>query len=188
MAFNIGVLNNEVVKNIMNRRSYRAYKSAGIPGDVLEAIVNCGLNSPSARNRQAWHFTVIQDRELISELNRDAMAAFPEENRAKWGADYNMFYHAPVVVVYSGIRDDRYSLIDCSIAMQTMCLAAESFDVGSCMIGMVKALFDSEAGDKYVEKFNLSEGYWPQFACCFGYKGKEMKRPDRLPDRVHYIG
>jgi nitroreductase len=187
MAFHLGVMNNEVIKNIMNRRSHRVYKDVQIPRDILDVIVNCGLWSPSARNKQAWHFTVIQDRALIDEINADAVAAFPEENRAKWGDDYHMFFRAPTVIVISGIKDDRYSLIDCSIAMQTMCLAAESFDIGSCMIGMVKPLFDSEAGAKYIARFDLPEGYHPQFACCFGYKGGKMKTPERIEGKVNYI-
>jgi len=183
----IGFMNNEVIKNIYSRRSYRAYKPYQLPENVLNAIVDSGLNSPSARNRQAWHFTVIQNKQLIDDINADALAAFPEEQRARFKEDYHMFFNAPTIIVISGIKDDRYSLIDCSIAMQTMCLAAESLDIGSCMIGMVKPLFDSPNGEKYIQQFSLPEGYHPQFAVTFGYKSSEAKVPERLPDRVNYL-
>jgi len=182
----MGVMNNEVIKNICKRRSYRAYKPQQIPKDALDTILNCGLNSPSAKNKQAWFFTAIQDKQLIDELNTAAITAFGAD-KFKDRPDYHMFYNAPTVVVISGVKDDRYSLIDCSIAMQTMCLAAESIDIGSCMIGMVKPLFDSPAGEKFIEKFNLPEGYHPQFAVIFGYKGNAAKIPERLPNKVAYL-
>jgi len=187
MAFHMGVINNEVIKNIYKRRSYRSYKTQQITKDALDAIVDSGLNSPSARNKQAWFFTVIQNKQLIDEMNASVLAAFSEEQRGRFSDDFHVFYNAPTVIVISGIKDDRYSLIDCSIAMQTMCLAAESIDVGSCMIGMIKPLFDSPVGDKYTKQFNLPEGYHPQFAVIFGYKGGNAKVPDREPNKVSYI-
>jgi len=180
-------MTNEVIQNILNRRSYRAYQPQQLSQDMLDGIVNSGLNSPSARNRQAWHFTVIQNKQLIDEMNAEALAAIAEERGAQFKDGYHMFYNAPTVIIISGMKDDRYSLIDCSIAMQTMCLAAESLDVGSCMIGMVKPLFDRPEGEKYIAKFNLPEGFYPEFAVVFGYKGNEAKIPDRLPNKVNYI-
>ena len=180
-------MTNPVIKNIHNRRSYRAYQPQQLPQDVMDAIVNSGLNSPSARNRQAWHFTVIQNRRLIDEMNAEALKAVSKERGIQFKDDYHMFYNAPTIIVISGIKDDRYSLIDCSIAMQTMCLAAESLDIGSCMIGMVKNLFDSPEGEKYISQFNLPEGYHPEFAVTFGYKNSTPKVPDRLPNRVSHI-
>jgi len=182
----MGVMNNEVVKNIYKRRSYRAYKPQQIPKDALDTIINCGLNSPSAKNKQAWFFTAIQDKQLIEALEAAAMAAFGTE-RFKDVPDYRMFFQAPTIIVISGIKDDRYSLIDCSLSMQTMCLAAESLDIGSCMIGMVKPLFDSPEGEPFIKKFNLPEGYHPQFAVVFGYKGGQAACPERLPNKVNYL-
>jgi hypothetical protein len=52
---------------------------------------------------------------------------------------------------------------------------------------MVKPLFDSEAGEKYIKQFELPEGYHPQFAVCFGYKSGVPRVPERLPNRVNYI-
>jgi len=184
----MGVMNNEVIKNIYKRRSYRSYKPEQLPQAVLEAIINGGINSPSARNRQAWHFTVIQNKQMIDDMNESFLASLPDDQREKRISDnYHIFFKAPTVIVISGIKDDRYSLIDCSIAMQTICLAAESFDVGSCMIGMIKPTLDGPEGEKYIKHFNLPDGYHPQFAVTLGYKGSEARVPDRLPNKVTYV-
>jgi nitroreductase len=53
----------EVLQAISNRRSHRAYKKEQLAEDVLSAILKAGLEAPSARNRQPWHFSVVQDPE-----------------------------------------------------------------------------------------------------------------------------
>ena len=56
----------EVLRTISNRRSHRAYKTEQLPEDVLSAVLKAGLEAPSARNRQPWHFSVVQNAGLCS--------------------------------------------------------------------------------------------------------------------------
>ena len=55
----------EVLQAISDRRSHRVYKEDQLPEEVLSAILKAGLEAPSARNRQPWHFSVVQNAELI---------------------------------------------------------------------------------------------------------------------------
>ena len=55
----------DVLQAITNRRSHRVYKKDQLPEDVLSAILKAGLEAPSARNRQPWHYSVVQDAALI---------------------------------------------------------------------------------------------------------------------------
>ena len=59
----------EVLQAISNRRSHRVYKKDQLPEDVLAAILKAGLEAPSARNRQPWHFSVVQNEKLIQEVH-----------------------------------------------------------------------------------------------------------------------
>ena len=54
---------NEVMENILTRRSVRAFLEKEIPMEELEQIVKAGAYAPSAMNRQTWKFTVLTDRE-----------------------------------------------------------------------------------------------------------------------------
>lgn len=54
---------NEVMENILTRRSVRAFLKKEIPMEELEQIVKAGAYAPSAMNRQTWKFTVLTDRE-----------------------------------------------------------------------------------------------------------------------------
>ena len=42
-----------VVNNIMARRSIRKYKDQAVPRDILDKIIECGINAPNGMNAQS---------------------------------------------------------------------------------------------------------------------------------------
>ena len=87
---------NEVMKNILTRRSIRKFTNESIPADVLKAIVDAALHAPSANGRQTWNFTVISNQQMITRL---AQAVGAEIGNP----DYNM-YHPTVLIMPSNLR------------------------------------------------------------------------------------
>lgn len=45
---------NEIMKNILTRRSIRGFQEKEIPKEELEQIVQAGLYAPSGHNYQTW--------------------------------------------------------------------------------------------------------------------------------------
>ena len=45
-------MKNEVIENIMSRRSIRAYKDLPVEREVLNKIMECGINAPNGQNKQ----------------------------------------------------------------------------------------------------------------------------------------
>ncbi|MFP4497078.1 MAG: nitroreductase family protein [Vulcanimicrobiota bacterium] len=181
---------NNVIEAIFNRQSVRSYKDEQIKPGELELIVESGVQAATAKNRQPWHFTVIQNREFIDYMNlvnnrlmsRDDNETLSE--RARDG-NFHVFYHAPTVIVVSGQKDNYYSLVDCSAAAQNMMVAAESLGIGTCWIGLIRYFLSLE---EEVEKLKIPEGYEPFFAVCFGYKGENLNpKPVREKEVVSYI-
>jgi len=60
---------NETLALIASRRSHRAYKNRQITEEQLNALLKAAVESPSAVNRQPWHFSAVQKAELLDELN-----------------------------------------------------------------------------------------------------------------------
>jgi nitroreductase len=54
---------------IKSRRSTRSFLPEQIKEDELQAILEAGIYAPSATNQQPWHFTVIQNKDLIDWLS-----------------------------------------------------------------------------------------------------------------------
>ena len=65
---------NETLKIIKKRRSIRSFKDEQIKEEELQAVLEAGLYAPNAGD-QAWHFTVIQNKELLDRLNLAAKEA-----------------------------------------------------------------------------------------------------------------
>ena len=184
---------NETVKTIMERRSVRKYKPQQITEQELECILNCGLYAPSARNTQNWHFTVIQNADLISWMNDKIKENIPPEAAALYKErqggreDYSIFYGAPTLVLVSGEAGNAYTDSNCGYAVQNMCLAAQSLGVGSIVIGMASFLFSTPEADAYAKEFGVPDGYKPLYVVCFGYADMLPESPERLEGKVNYI-
>ena len=63
-----------VLQTISNRRSHRSYKEEQLSEENLSAILKAGLESPSARNRQPRHFSVVQEKSVVALLGSDALS------------------------------------------------------------------------------------------------------------------
>ncbi len=68
------MISNETLKIIKQRRSIRSFKDEQVKEEELQAIIEAGQYAPNAGN-EAWHFTVIQNKELLNRLNLAAKEA-----------------------------------------------------------------------------------------------------------------
>ena len=114
-------LMNEVVKNILERRSWRSYEDRQISDQELDTILQCGLWAPSAMNQQSWHFTVVQNKERIAELTKGCQKMMD--------TDRDPFYGAPTLVVVTAKADCIAPQQDGSLAIENMMLAASSLGI-----------------------------------------------------------
>lgn len=184
---------NEVIQNILNRRSVRVYSEDQITPEDLDLVIQSGLFSPSACNRQPWHFTVVQNREILNELNIESkkiMANGDNELFKKMGENekYDIFYNAPSVIIISGEKGALVPETDCAAATENMILAAESLNIGTCWVGLVTYSFKSEKAEEYTKKLEIPEGYEPYYAITLGYKKFPNPKPQpRRENTVNYV-
>jgi len=184
---------NEVIQNILNRRSVRVYSDEQIKQNDLDLILQAGQFAPSACNQQPWHFTVIQNKEIIDTLSLESkkeLLALENEYFKKMGENenYNIFYQAPTVIVVSGEKTSLVPETDCSAATENMMLAAESLNIGSCWIGLVTYLFKSERAEAFTKMLEIPEGHEPYYAITLGYKKFPNPKPQpRRENTVNYI-
>ncbi len=54
----------EITQAIRERKSIRGYKSDPIPKETLMEILTTAVRSPSSRNTQPWHITVVTGKAL----------------------------------------------------------------------------------------------------------------------------
>jgi nitroreductase len=113
----------DVFACVRTRVETREFKPDSVPEAVIHKILEAGRWSPSQRNRQPWHFIVIQQRDTLQQLG--AMAA---------SGPYLADAPLAIAVVTEGARAP---LIDGTRAISSMQLVAWEEGLGSCWIGSV---------------------------------------------------
>jgi nitroreductase len=113
----------EVFEAVQKRRSVRAYEPTPIPEDVMGRVLESARISPSAANRQPWHFILVTGPEKKKALSKGAFAKFIQE--------------APTIIVACGDEkaSGKWCIVDTAIATQTMVLTATAEGLGTCWIG-----------------------------------------------------
>jgi nitroreductase len=184
---------NETLKNIRNRRSTRAFLPEQLKEMETQAIIDAGIYAPSATNQQPWHFTVIQSKDMIDRLNIafKEIAGKSDNEYIRRFADnekFHVFYNAPTVVLVSGDENNKYSSVDCGAALENMLIAAESLEIGSCWIGLIAYLLNSEEGKEFIKELGIPQGFKQIHSAALGYKKiKITNAPKRKENTVNYI-
>lgn len=183
---------NETLKTIKQRRSIRSFKDEQIKEEELQAVLEAGLCAPSAAN-QAWHFTVIQNKELLDRLNREAKKAaalLGIEHLTELGSNehFNCLYGAPTLILVSGDEQQPSIQAECAAATQNLLLAAESIGLGACWIYFVIIAFFPSENVELLKELGIPEGYKPYQSVVLGYKNDTVVHvADRKPNLITYI-
>ncbi len=173
---------NETLKTILNRRSIRAYQPEQIKEPELQAILEAGRFAPSGMNTQPWHFSVIQQKELLEKINATVKEGLLKSGnpqfveRAK-NENFSIFYHAPTLIIVSADPKVATPQYDSAIAMGYMFLAAASLGVGSCWINAISMTFNAESGKAMANSLAIPDGYTIYSAGAFGYPAGEIPAP-----------
>lgn len=185
---------NETLRNIKNRRSYRILEPEQLRKNELEAVIDAGLYAPSAMNQQPWHFTVIQDKDVMKSIEADVKEYLLKSDNQHFqqmakDESFSMFHGAPTAILISGDKKAVMPEADCAAAAQNMLIAAESLGIGSCWIDTPVHLFKSSKGEQWSKRLGIPDGYKPIYGIALGYKPSAVE-PDALSRKenaVNYI-
>lgn len=164
----------ETLEAIYTRRSVRDFKNDPISEADLGDLLKAGMQAPSARNEQPWHFIVIDDPELLH--------AIPDFHPAA-----KMLLEAPLAILVCSDRKlevKRASwLADCSAATQNILLAAHAKGLGAVWLGIFP---DAERVKGMQELLGMPKDIRPVALVAVGYPASVPEPVDRFKtERVH---
>ena len=185
-------MRNETLNLISARRSHRAYEKTPLTQEQLDALLQAAVESPSAVNRQPWHFTVVRNQKLLNEMNaavwEQMMRRNPDRRSPRFAdADFHVFYHAPAVIFISGMPDHPYTPIDGGIAVENIALAAESMGLGSVILGMPRDAFAGDRADEFRRALQFPEGWDFVIAIAVGVPADDKEAHPVKPDRISFV-
>ncbi|MEK7448032.1 MAG: nitroreductase family protein [Planctomycetota bacterium] len=121
----------DIYETIKKRRSIRKYKPDPIPDDKFNRIMEAVRLAPSGKNGQPWRFVIVRDNRLKEELVQACKGQ-------------TFMAEAPVIIAACGSDAESYQkqggymtsmVIDVSIALDHLTLAATAEGLATCWIG-----------------------------------------------------
>lgn len=166
------------LKDLIERRSIRAYRPDQISEEELQKILEAGTYAPTGRGIQSPKIIVVQDPETRDYLSR--------LNAKYLGTDSDPFYGAPTVLVVLAAKDRPTCVEDGTLVLGNLMNAAHAVGVGSCWIHRAREVFDSEEGKKLLEKWGVEGDYIGVGHCVLGYAA-DRESPQAKPRKNDYI-
>lgn len=170
---------NEVIKNIMARRSIRKYEDRPVEKEILEEVVRAGTYAPSGMNKQSPIILVVTKKETRNHLSKI--------NAKIMNTDTDPFYGAPVVMVVLADKNNPTHVYDGSLVMENMMLAANSLGLGTCWIHRAKEMFETEEGKEILKEAGITGEYEGIANCIIGYPKEEGTLHERKENYIYKI-
>ncbi len=147
----------KVSEAIRRKRAIRDFTDEPLPDEVATAILKAGRRSQSSKNRQAWRFIAIRERDTLRQLSK--LGQFAGHLA---GAAMGVLILTPPPEKFYG------ALFDAGQAAAYMQLAATELGVGSCLA----TLYESE---KVSALLGIPEDWQALMAISFGYPAEKEK-------------
>lgn len=152
----------DTIKAIKQRRSIRTYLDKSIPKDLISNLISIANLAPSPMNYQNRHFIAIYDKELKKKIYKAACSqrhildapvvliavsekmTIDEQDYIKkctswgmslWGASPDDYKRNHKFMKNFNKWKKTWLIQDVDIALQTLIIAAQSMNIGSCWIG-----------------------------------------------------
>ena len=173
------MMDNEVLKALLERRSVRKYKPEQITDEELLTVLEAGTYAPTGMGYQDPWIVAVQNPEIIAQLVR--------MNAEVMGVTSNPYYDAPTIVLVFGSHPDKWrnAVQDGSLVLGNMMLAAHSIGLGSCWINREREMFDTPEGKELMKQLGVSTDLVGIGALSLGYPSAPA-RPAK-PRKENYI-
>ncbi len=164
----------DAIENLMTRRSVRAFSGRSVSEADLSVIVDAARYAPSGMNRQLWHFTVLKNKELMTEL--------AHRIADRLGRDYGYCFYAPdALILVSNQRANPHGEADCACALENIFLAAHALGIGSVWINQLKGICDEPEIRDILTRLRIPSDHVVWGMAALGYAEGEIRSADKRP-------
>lgn len=173
---------NEVIQNMITRRSIRSYKSDMIPKELINEVIKGGIYAPTGRGMQSPIIIAVTNKEI-----RDKLSKINAKIMGK-SEDFDPFYNAPVVLIVLADKSKPTYIYDGSLVMENLMLSAHSLGLGSCWIHRAKETFETIEGKEILSSLGITGDYEGIGNCIIGYSNESNREPQpRKNDYIYYL-
>ena len=198
---NLKLTREQAIQFLRSRRSVRFFKDKPLEKETLQQLIEVARYAPTGSNSQLVQYTVFTNKDKIHELAgltvewmKYIQKKFPNEPTAaympmiiaawKMGFD-SVLRGAPGLILASAPKEHRNGLVDVTIALTYLELAAVPMGLGTCWAGLLQGAMLS--WDPLKEAIGLPQGHVHHYPMMIGYaKPKYYRLPERKQPIIHY--
>lgn len=178
---------NETIQAMKKRASIRKFTDERLTAGQRQALIDVALAAPSGMNKQNWHFSFVEDKAIIGEIEKylvDRVMAGNNEfiKRLIESRDRRIFFNAALVVFVS--TQNAENEVDAGIAIENIVIAAESMGLGSCILGGCRDAFEQERGEYFKQLVKFPAGNEFVVGAAIGHPAVSAKPHDPDPQKV----
>lgn len=141
---------------IYTRRAVRDFTTEPVDDRIICELIDAAVQAPSAVNQQPCSFCVVRDGAVLGKISREAKAHMLKSspvglmshhfNEILNDPDFDIFYHAPALIVISAAANIPWAIEDCALAAENLMLAARGTGLGTCWIGFSQVWLGTPEG------------------------------------------
>lgn len=170
---------NDIIKNILTRRSVRKFSDKEIGIDDINIILKSALYAPSGMGKQTWKFTAISNKEKIQKLASAVGEVLSREN-------YDM-YNPTLIIIPSNEKDSIWGKEDNACALENIFLSSHSLGIGSVWINQLQGICDNEKIRKILDEFDIPRNHTVYGIASLGYPLEEVSSDIKKNGQVNII-
>ncbi|NNL76026.1 MAG: 4Fe-4S dicluster domain-containing protein [Desulfobacterales bacterium] len=192
----------QTVQFLRSRRSIRFFKDKPVEKEKIQRLIEIGRYAPTASNSQLVEWRVLTDQAKIKEMARltvgwmrSEIQKDPQSPRASympliiaaWDAGYDAVLRgAPVMVVASTPKEANNGMVDLTLALSYLELAAPTLGIGACWAGLLQGALLAHPPLK--EALGLPANHPHHYPMMLGYpKAKYYRLPERKPPKITWM-
>lgn len=180
---------------IYTRRAVREYTAEPIDDKTIQQLIEAAVQAPSAVNQQPCTFWVVRDKTVLAKISGEAKAHMLRSTPVGLMShhfqqilndpNFDIFYHAPALIVIATVADIPWAVEDCSLAAENLMLAARAAGLGTCWIGFAQGWLGTPEGKALIK---LPAAYKPVAPIIVGHPKATPPAVPRKQPEIHWIG
>jgi nitroreductase len=188
-------MNMNIHEAIYTRRAVREYTAEPVDENTIRQLIDAAIQAPSAVNEQPWSFSVVRDKAVLARISKEAKAymlrtpprGIPSHHLQELlsNPDFDILYHAPVLIVISSKAENQWTIENCSLAAENLMLATRAAELGSCWIGFAQAWLGTQEGKTAIQ---VPLNYVPVAAILIGHPKSQPPAVPRKMAEIKWIG
>jgi nitroreductase/NAD-dependent dihydropyrimidine dehydrogenase PreA subunit len=189
----------QAVQFLRSRRSIRRYRDKPVEKEKIRKLIEIARYAPTGSNSQLVEWRVLTDktkikpmagltidwmRQILKEGAPSTMASYFPLIVAAWDAGYDAVLRgAPALIVASAPAEAGNGMVDLTLALSYLELAAPTLGLGTCWAGLLQRAVFSSPSLKEALGIPLPHPY--HYPMMIGYPQVKYQRlPERKPPKI----